>query len=279
MTERRMRLTDDALRRALVELAGEPDANALLAEVMRTVDTAPQVGRRPWHVPRLERGALLVAALIATLALGAAVALTQPTPEPQPQPTIRPEAIAVRDFTVPFTYVRPEGTPFELRNITGNPHPIYGLTEGRGNLSVFVIDRLVHSCEDLDPSPSAAAGAGITRVAEDPIALLEDLRNEVGVGVGEIRPAMLGNLPGVEAEIDSTRGTCSFARIHVDGTGIGGLEREPLLAGPATLIVARTGETTIAALISADGEGAYEEWLPTAREYLGSFLFDTGDDD
>ena len=80
MNERATPITDEALRRALVELAGEPDANALLTEVIRTVDDMPQVRRRPWGTPRWERGALLVAALLATLGIGAAVALNRHAP-------------------------------------------------------------------------------------------------------------------------------------------------------------------------------------------------------
>src|SRR4029078_13349951 len=46
MTGTTSRITDDLLHRALAELAAGPDADILLADVIRAVDSRAQVGRR-----------------------------------------------------------------------------------------------------------------------------------------------------------------------------------------------------------------------------------------
>ena len=278
MTERTTGLTDDALRRALAELAGEPDATALLNEVVRTVDRMPQVPRRSWTAPSWRFGALVAAAVLATLGIGAAVALSLPRPDPQPTPSVPallPDAIAVPDFVVPFTYVLPEGEADEL-NARGTvmPYPIYGFHRGSASLAVFLVTGFVHTCEDLDAvDPSASSGVlEGTSLGDEPALFIERLRDEVGVGIGPIRPSMLGNVSALEAEIDPADGTCSRALLHEVGLGL--RWSEPELRGPSTLIVARTGESSIGVLISGADEAAYRDWLPIARAYVDSFVFE-----
>jgi hypothetical protein len=270
MTGPTVRLTDETLRRSLVELAGEPDANALLSEVLRTVDTVPQVRRRAWSSMRWERRVLLVAAVLATLGIGAAVSLSAPRPDPQPIPS--PEGIVVPDFAVPFTYRLPEGVTEHLHSkgrVT--PYPIFALSGDRLTLFLVTGTGNVHSCEDLDDESDGSVDS--TSVGRDPVAFLEGLRDDVGVGIGPIQPAMLGNLPAVAAEIDPEKGTCSRARVHENSLGLGATAQEPLLRGPSTLIVAQAGAETIGVLIRGADEAAYREWLPLAYEYVQSFDF------
>jgi hypothetical protein len=82
----------------------------------------------------------------------------------------------------------------------------------------------------------------------------------------------------METEIGLSDGGECHPQPHLDGMGIGGLTHEPELRGPGKLIVARAGSRTIAVLIKAADEAAYEEWLPIAQAYVDSFNFYTADD-
>ena len=275
MTANPTRLTDEVLRRALIELTGEPDAEVLLTEVVRIVDDTPQVRRLPWAAPAWGRGALLVAALIVMLAAGVAVALSQPRPAPQPDPSV----IAVTDFVLPFTYRVPAEEAERMHGIgagTG-PFPMYGITSGSNRLTVFEVTGNVHECgaRDTDPSASSVTVSSV-ELSRDPTTFMDELRDEVGVGLGAAREAMLGNLPAVEAEIGPAAGRCSDALIHQNGLGLGWAGLEPALRGPATLIVASANGTSIGVMISASNEDAYSHWLPVARAYVDSFVFEGG---
>ncbi len=279
MTGRSIRLTDETLRRALVELAGEPDAGALLNDVIRAVDVQPQAQRLPWALP--SRGVLLVAALLATLGIGAAVALSVPRPDPQPAPTPSAEEAVtdtVPEFAIPFRYVVPDGETDTLGTLDGQlpPETMHALLRGQGSLTVFLITGQVHTCEDIAELGGSAEGTTTsTSLGTEPIAFLERLRDDAGVGLGPIRQTMLGNLPAVEAQIDSSAGSCWDVRVHEDRMGLHWATLEPELRGPGTLIVARSQGTTIGALIKATDGESYAEWEPIAREYIDSFEFET----
>ncbi len=283
MTSGPVRLTDDALHRALVELAGHPGDSALLTHVMRTVDVTPQVRRRPWDIPPLGRGALLVAAALAALGIGAAVALTQPQPSPQPAPSTparEPERLTVAEFVLPFRYVIPEGETDEVTQLGGpGVYPLFGLFRGSANLTVFEVTGIVHSCElEKVPEQSEPVRVG-QRLGTDPATYVEDLRNRVGIEIDEGRPGTLGNLPAVEAEIGTSETADCYPQAHVDGMGIGGAAQEPELRGPGKLIVAEAErrDRTIGVLIKAADQAAYEAFLPVAEAYLRSFDFYTAD--
>lgn len=273
MTANPTRLTDEVLRRALIELAGGPDAELLLTEVVRIVDDTPQARRLPWAAPGFGRGALLVAALIATLAVGVAVALSQPRPAPEPDPSV----ITVTDFILPFTYRVPAEDAEPMHGIAAGsgPYTMYGVTSTSGTLSIFEVTGNVHPCGSREVDPSASSGTvPSVHLSREPAAFLDELRDEVGVGLGAARETTLGNLPAVEAEIVTAAGRCSDALIHQNGMGLSWLSLEPALRGPATLIVASTGDTSIGVLISAGNEDAYSNWLPVARAYVDSFVFE-----
>lgn len=283
MTSRAMRPTDDALHRALIELAGDPDGSALLADVMRTVDATPQqLRRRPWPVPPLGRGALLVAAVLAALGIGAAVALSQPQPEPRPAPSdeaLKPDVLAVPEFVMPFRYQIPEGETEEVTQLGGRGvYPMFGLFRGAGNLTVFEVTGSIHTCELEDvPEPSGEPARLTEELGTDPTPFIEGLRDRVGINLGEIRPTMLGSQPAIETEIGPSDSSDCYPQAHLDGMGIGGLTYEPELRGPGKLIVARAGSRTIGVLIKAGDEAAYEKWLPIAQAYVDSFDFYTAD--
>ena len=113
MTDHTLHLTDELLQRALTELAEGTDGTVLLNDVLRSVDSAAQVRRRPWDVPGWRGAGLLVAAtLLVTAAIGSALVLANRQPEPQPSPSVPallPRVISASDFVAPFTYSLPSG--------------------------------------------------------------------------------------------------------------------------------------------------------------------------
>jgi hypothetical protein len=280
MTRTARPLTDERLRLALVELAGQPDASLLLPEVLRSIDALPQVRRRPWDTRGWGRGVLLVAALLATLAIGAAIAFSGPRPDPQPVPSPRPGAISALEFVVPFTYVlpNPESAPLTVRG-SDSPVVLYSLAgsyfppdaQGFRRLEVFLVTGQVHRCVN----PDAIEGQDTHRLNTEPSAYLEELRDRIGVGIGPISPATLGNLVAVRATVDPAANSCEGSRIHEDGLGLSWVTFEPSLDNPGTLIVGRTGDTTIGVLISASNDELLAEWLPIAQAYVDSFIFET----
>ena len=282
MTDRAMPLTEAALRKALVELAGEPDANALLTDVMRAVEGMPQMRRRPWDIPPLGRGALLLAAALATLGIGAAVALSQPRPDPQPTPSapaLLPDVITVAQAAEPFRYQIPEGEADTFNEIGGSgASGMFALHHEFGSIAVFPVTGDVHTCELEDgPEPSAEPVRVTAGFGTDPRLYREGLRDRVGIGIGEIHPSMLGNLPAMEAEIGPSDSSTCYPQVHEDGLGLGSDALEPELRGPGKLIVAHGGLRTVGVLINAVDEAAYDKWLPIAEVYVGSFDFYAAD--
>ena len=91
----------------------------------------------------------------------------------------------------------------------------------------------MHTCEDLDAvDPSAESGTiDSAALGREPVVFIERLRDDVGVGIGPIRPTTLGNLPAVEAEIDPSDGTCSRALLHENTLGLGALYEGTRAAG------------------------------------------------
>ena len=282
MSENARRLTDERLQRALTELSAGPDGTELLTDVLRSVDSAAQVRRRPWDVPGWRGASLLVAAaLLVTAAIGAAITLSSRQPEPQPSPSapaLLPGVISASDFVVPFSYSLPPGQKVHLtpRGAT-TPAALYGWGGGIGSrrLQVFVVTGSVHACPDLS---SESGTTGSVRISGEPSAFLQELRDTVGVGIGPIEPTTLGNLPASAAEIDPTRNACSPVLLHENGLGIHAIGLEPKLDNPGMLIVGQAGLKTIGVLISASNKDDYAAWLPTAQAYVDTFAFDiTGD--
>ena len=157
------------------------------------------------------------------------------------------------------------------------PFTIYGVSSGSSRLTLFEVTGYVHECGARDTDPSASSGTvDSVQLSRDPATFMDELRDEVGVGLGATREAMLGNLPAVEAEIVPAAGRCSDALIHANGLGLGWSGLEPELRGPATLIVASANATSIGVMISASNEDGYSDWLPVARAYVDSFVFEGG---
>jgi hypothetical protein len=285
MTAKSARLTDELLRRSLTELAAGPDADELLTDVIRTVDSTTQVHRRPWDLQGFGRPALLLAAvLLLTASIGLAVFLSSPRPEPQPSPTASARPVTVlpivqpTDFIEPFRYTLPPGESITLRPISRTaPHVVYGRTGAtrERTLEVFLVTGIVHTgpCNGVDPDGNGGPTRGFD-VDQEPRTLLEDLRDEVRVAVGPISQARLGNIPAFAAEIDPTQSICANTSFHENGQGLFSGSVEPTLENPSKLIVGRIGDRTIAVLISATTEEALAEWLPIAQAYVDSFRFD-----
>lgn len=268
MTRYASPLTDERLRRALSELAAGPDGSDLLIEVLRTVDSTAQVGRRPWDVRGWGRPMLVLAAvLLITAAIGLAVAAS---PRPQPQPT---PVITVSDFIVPFTYRLPAGETGTLASIgAAEPGVIYARqTTFPRRLEVFLVTGLLHNCL----GPGAPGDNGTFVFTDDPSAFLQELRDTAGVGLGSIRPATLGNLSGWGAEVDPAANACGQNALHETGLGLGAISLEAKLDYPGKLLVARSGETTIGVLITASSEDELAEWLPIAQAVVDTFVFST----
>ena len=273
MTRYASPLTDDRLRRALSELAAGPDGSDLLIEVLRTIDSTAQVGRRPWDVRRYGRPMLVLAAvLVITAAIGFVVA-SLPRPQPQPTPTA-PAAlsgtISKSGFVVPFTYRRPDGETARLVPDRGfEPGVLYRTTSPIRRLEVFLVDGPV-SCEGGGPF------GGRHVIGTEPAAFLEDLRDTAGVGIGPVRDAMLGNLPALAADIDPAQNECTGITFPLPLAPFGRGD-EPSLDNPGRIIVAQSSDTTIAALITSTEEDQLSEWLPVAQAYVDSFVFSTAE--
>lgn len=262
MTSDTTRLTDDLLRRALAELADGRDPSLLLAEVLRGVDVTPQVARRPWDTRAWARaGVLVVAALLLVGAIGAAVVLSSPRPIPQQEP------ISVPGFVQPFTYRVPPGETVRLT--ARGPEPPLVLAANRGSriLEIFLVTGVVHDCRDV---------ATLDRTGLNPAAFMDGLRDLLGAGMGPQRVTTLGNLPAIAADVDIASLPCSQLTFHESGLGWVGGNEPRLMDQPSSLIVARTNYGTVGALISASTEADYAEWLPIARAYLDSIVFNTG---
>lgn len=264
MTQNAARLNDEHLRRALIEMAGSPDSDALLTDVLRIVDAQAQVARRPWTVGRWRRSMLmLVAVLLVAGAIGATIALSQPDPEPQPSPSPQSEgAISVPDFVVPFTYHVPVGGPGKLgRYGPKEPAVIYARVSGSRKLQLFLVNG-VHDCEE------GREGMVLDR---DPTSFLEGLHELLGVGMGRIGATTLGNLPAVAADIDPQDNTC--LALHEDRLGLGYATKEPHLSRPGRLIIADAGTQILGVYISAPTKDELAEWMPMAQAYVNSFVF------
>ncbi|HEX6655524.1 MAG TPA: hypothetical protein VF153_04860 [Candidatus Limnocylindria bacterium] len=291
MTDNARRLTDVVLQRALAELAAGVDGDVLLNDVLRTVDTRTQVGRRPWDTRGWGRAAALLAAAAALLVAGAiGTTLTLSRPQPTPLPTAsstalpsaasrplptavpqNPTPIEVSDFVPPFTYRAPAGLYGDLFS-HGNPAKVY-FTDSRAGLSgrfeLFPVSGYVHGC-------GVATGNALptSQLNTEPTAFLEALRDKVGVRIGPITSTTLGNLPAVSADIFPTQSGCATVMLHIDGLGLSYAEFEPNLNSPAHLIVARVNGRTIGVLMSAPSEAALTDWLPIALAYEEGMVFD-----
>jgi hypothetical protein len=269
MTTSTTRLTDDLLRRALAELADGPDASLLLTEVLRHVEAAPQVARRPWDTRGWGRaGVLVVAALLLVGAIGAAVVLSGPRPDPQPIPTPDPqEPISVPGFVQPFTYRLPPGETLRLEPRGPEPPLVLAAEGGNRVLEIFSIRGSVGGCGDA---------ASLDETGLNPARFMDGLRGMLGDGMGPERLTTLGNLPAMAADVDLAAVPCRALTFHQSGIGWSGVRLPRLLDQPSSLIVARTNYGMVGAIISARSEAAYDEWLPIARAYLDSIVFNIG---
>ncbi len=253
MTRIARTLNDDLLRRALMELAEGPDASALVSDVLRTVDSATQVRRRPWDISGSRRAGLLLVAAILTAAIGGAVALSSPRPAPEPTPSppaVPGAAIQVDDFVQWFTYRVPPGQSALLETPQAE-YPAYTLTDGSRRLQLFSI---------------------WSQEVTDPIEVVQDIRDRMGSCITGVRPATLGNLPAITAEFTPGRGGCSMLSFFSPG-----INTQPItVSDPSRLLVAQTSHGTIGVLISAPTDEDLAAWLPIAGAYVDSFEFTRG---
>jgi hypothetical protein len=276
MTTNSQPLTDDLLRRALTELAGGPDGDMLMADVLRAVDSRPQVAPRPWDTRGWRRTAVLVAAaaLLVAAMVGTTVVLMRPQPSPPP-PTRTPlplsnQVVRVPDFFVPFTYRMPVGmsdrleTSF-LRNMI---YSIGSKTTGSEKLVLFRISGDMHAI----PGPD---GTGECRSIGHEPATDEELESFLqGLDEGPVTRTTLGELPAFTVAIDAAHSACRNSLFHVGS--ISGIAREPelQLVYPGFFTAAWTPAGTVGALIYAPTNSALAEWLPVAQALLNGLRFD-----
>jgi hypothetical protein len=247
MTGYSARLTDELLRRSLVEMAAGPDAGQLLTEVMRTVDATAQVRRRPWDTRGWGRyGVLLAAALLIAAAIGTAVALSRPQPAPQPTPVPPGSVIRVTDFFQWFSYRLPSA---DAAMLTSGPRG-YSLRDGSRELQLFDI---------------------WTQNVSDPVSVVLELESTWGACIDRVRPAELGNLPAISARFTPGAGVCSALRFREPGIGT----TDVVISDPSTLLVAQTSHGMLGVLISAPTAEGLAAWAPIAMAYVDSFEFTT----
>jgi hypothetical protein len=266
MTANTPRLTDDRLRQALTELAAGPDADMLLTDVLRSVDSQPQVARRPWDTRGWGRAALLVAAAVLLVAatIGATLVLTRPQPQPQPTRTPLPlstELIRVPDFFAPFTYRVPLGMSGKLQ-ADAHPDGFYAIKakeSGSATVTLFYMTGGMHGCPVDGDDP---------KTNDDVSALLQSLDE------GPVDQASLGGLPALTVGVDPSQGACRNAVFHLHGLNAPPLEAQLSLARPGRLIAASTGAGTLGVLISAPTDAALAEWLPVADALVSGIQFD-----
>lgn len=267
------RLSDDVLRRALSELAAGPDADLLMADVLRTVDGHAQVGRRPWDTRGWGRAALLVAAvaLLASAVIGATVTLMRPEPSPEPVRSPIPltnEVVNVPDFFVPFSYRVPEGMSGKLETVS-NPDSLYTIrpSAGSGTFVLFPITGTMHVFPVGGATPHCRSQPSLA--TDDDVATF--LR---GLDEGPVNQTSLGGQAAFSVSIDPSRSSCRNSRFHVDGLNAAFLEPELQLVYPGRLIVARTADATIGLLIYAPTDAALSAWLPVADALTSGLTFD-----
>jgi hypothetical protein len=271
MTTNQPGLTDANIRQALLELAVGPDADALVQDVLRAVDQAPQASTRTvlgWPVRRV----VLVAATILLLATVAGTAILSGGPEPTPEPTPTPTAYRirqVRDFVLPFTYSLPEDVPVGLLAGPGRTELVRLGRETQGVDFLFVT--FVHRCPGDSPSTIPDPWPENGGWSPEPEELLEGLR-EAGVGITELHETTLGGHSALATDIDPSAATCTGAAFHTDGLGLTATEVEQELDGPGRLIVARVDDATVVVHIWGTEEG-YASWLPIATDFVESIEF------
>lgn len=275
MTGTTSRITDDLLHRALAELAAGPDADILLADVIRAVDSRAQVGRRSWDTRAWRRAAVLIATvvLLATAIVGTTVVLTRPQPSPGPTRTPLPlsnEVIRVPDFFAPFSYRVPVGMSGKLQ-VQDAPDSFYlirGERTDQGTLVVFPVSGGLHVF------PADGGTQQCRPVASEPTT--EDaLRTFLkGLDEGPISPTTLGDQPALGVAIDPAQSDCRNALFHVHGLTASQLEPSLALAYPGRLIVAATGAGPVGVLINAPSDAALAAWQPVADSLVSGIAFD-----
>jgi hypothetical protein len=254
MTRTTLPLRDDLLRRALSELAAGPGADDLVADVLRVVDSAPQVSRRPWDILASRRAGLLMVAALLTAAIGGAVVLSSSRPNPEPTPSPRAvsgEAIQVDNFVQWFTYRVPTGETAGLREQPQSEYPAYVVTDGPRRLRLFSIW-----------SPEVT----------NPVELMQETRDRMGSCISDVRPDRLGNLEAMSADFTPRPGRCAQLRFFSPGIGT----RTISVSDPSRLIVAQTSHGPIGVLISAPTIEDLAAWLPRAQAYVDTFEFTIG---
>jgi hypothetical protein len=267
MTDHAARLTDELLRRALVELAGSPDGDLVLTDVMHQVDALPQLRRRPWELRGWGRLAvvLVAALLLAAAAIGTTVLLWHP----KPPPSAPISAYLSQDTQkIPFTYRIPGGERGQLiprvSGTTGGA--VLSRVSGPRKLELFVVTGLVHTCD-------LPARTGTAELPADPTGFLSGLRTQLGGALSETSSTTLGNLPAARADIRGPATTCGPA-LHLNNLALGYKTWEPVLKNPGRLIIARDEGATIGVLISAETDEDLAEWMPIAQAYVDSLVFE-----
>jgi hypothetical protein len=267
MTDHAARLTDELLRRALTELAGSPDGDMVLTDVLRRVDQREQVARRPWDTRGWGRTAfvLIAALLLAAAAIGTTVLLWHP----KPPPSAPISAFLSQDTQlIPFSYRIPGGEHAQLiPRVSGSEGgPVLSRVNGSRKLEVFTVTGYLHTCD-------VPGRTGNATLPVEPAGFLSGLRTELHVPLGETSTTTLGNLSAVRADIHASSSACGPA-LHLNNLGFSYKGWEPALKNPGRLILARDGDATIGVLISAATDADLAAWLPVAQDYVDTLVFE-----
>jgi hypothetical protein len=200
------------------------------------------------------------------------------TPSAAPSVEASPTAATAADFVVPFTYTIPAGERVFVDQVSKTqPEEIVRIAGGQSHAIDVLLVTYLHPCPASVPVPTPGPDGGVGRptvpLNRDPEQFLAYLRDEAGVGITDIREATLGGYPALAADIDPAAATCSGAKLHSNGLGIGGIGVERVLDGPGRLVVARVNSyQAVVAHIWADEE-LYADWLPTATQIVDSIEF------
>jgi hypothetical protein len=252
---------DQVLQAGLTErAAGDP--GQLLEDIVRAAERRPH-RRSGWAHPTAARMALLASTALVAIAIGSAaiVSLGNPSESGEPSPgasALPPDGRAGR-FIRPFTYVFPTGS--ELTG-SGDVH-LYRFTGVTGGIDVFNASE-----GDVHPCPMTDGGPSRIPLADEPLALLEDLQTIGGADVMPADSAMLGGIAARASTINPDANACDFTDIHPTGIG-----PSVDLEQPGLLIVGDVDGVIVGVWAWADDDASLPEWVAYGRAFAEQMRF------
>ncbi len=279
MTHDRTELTtpmDAAIRPMFDRRTDRADATGLRARILSATAAEPQARgwrvRLPFDVPQMLPRALvlplLAVALLGMALLGVGVIRLQPAPTGLATEFIRPfEYAAPDDDTFRLTVARRELMAWSSGPHVETPHePNAALPLAPNPWDA----RGIYVASAAEPWSHRSEGRFMVRTA--PAEFLADLRDQVGIDMGQIAETTLDGRPALSAVLPGTGGS----DVHLYGhMGVG--SEFVLVSVPARLTVADIDGTTVFVLIWARTSDDLEVWLPIADRLVSSIHFTRGD--